>query len=133
MLANPAQHRHIDASDTVGSAVTSSPLTAAGQIFTMEMTYDYDNKTEHYRTENHVTRFEPPRVMEWAVAPAGDEVLGWRWRYEVTPEGENRSTVTRVYDWTGTPEANMSRYGVPAFNECDLASSLDGLAGIFEP
>lgn len=94
----------------------------------MEMTYRDDNQTEHYRTDNHVTVFDEPRCVEWAVAPRGEAPLGWHWRYELDRRGTAKTFVTLTYDWTGTSKKNMRRFGVPLFTEDELQASLAMLA-----
>lgn len=128
LVATPAEHHRFDASGMVGRPVRPTRVTRAGEIFTMEMTYRGDAAIEEYRTDNHVTAFEEGCVVEWAVAPAGGEPLGWRWRYEFAAVGPSRTIVTLTYDWTGTPDANVRRFGVPLFDEDQLADSLRMLA-----
>ncbi|WP_299053169.1 hypothetical protein [uncultured Nocardioides sp.] len=43
-----------------------------------------------------------------------------------------RRRVVLTYDWSGTPEANMLRFGVPLFDERQMAASLALLAGVVE-
>ena len=128
VLATPSEHHRFDASGMVGRAVTSGRMSTAGDAFTMEMTYTDSGQTEHYRTDNVVTALEEGRLIEWAVAAAGGEPLGWRWRYELEPRTPDRTAVRLTYDWTGTSEENKRRYGVPLFTEADLAASLALLA-----
>jgi hypothetical protein len=127
-LITPGEHHQFDASGMVRGSVTPGQLRAVGDTFTMEMTYGSGHDAEHYRTDNVVTRLEPLRCVEWAVAPAGGEPLGWRWRYELRPFGSGGTEVTLVYDWAGTPVENVRRFGVPLFTEADLAASLGLLA-----
>jgi len=128
LLATPGEHHRFDASQMVGEPVTPGRLTRVGDIFTMEMTYRGGGETEHYRTDNHVTVLEEPRCVEWAVAPHGEQVLGWRWRYELERSGPRRTRVALIYDWAGTPEKNMRHFGVPLLTEDQLATSLVMLA-----
>jgi len=128
VLVTPSEHHRFDASNMVGRAVTVGPVSRVGDVFTMEMAYSDSSGTEHYRTDNVVTALDQGRCVEWAVAPAGEEPLGWRWRYELKPCGADRTEVTLTYDWTGTPAPNLLRFGVPLFDEAELAASLDLLA-----
>ena len=112
----------------VGATVTPGPITAVGDVFTMDMVYRAGDFTEHYQVDNHVTVLEAPHCVEWAVAPAGKELLGWRWRYEFEPAGPSRTRVRLIFDWAGTPEQNIRRFGVPLLSEDQLADSLELLA-----
>lgn len=124
-VRRPEHHSDFDASGMVGATLTPQPLTRVGDVFTMEMTYRAEDGTEtHYRTDNHVTAFEWNRLIEWAVAPAGEGLLGWRWRYEFRAEGDSVCVVTETYDWSGASEENRRAYGVPAFARMDLEASL---------
>ena len=58
------------------------------------------------------------------MAPAGGELLGWRWRYAFHADGDAATVVTETYDWAGTSEQNRRDYGVPAFKKADLEASL---------
>lgn len=128
VLATPAQHHRFDASNMVGRAVTPGHLRTVGDVFTMEMTYRTGGETEHYRTDNIVTALDEGRRVEWAVGPAGEKPLGWRWRYDLESSDRGRTIVTLTYDWTGTSAENMRRFGVPLFDEAELAASLALLA-----
>jgi hypothetical protein len=124
-VRRPEHHADFDASGMVGATLTPAPLRAVGDVFTMEMTYTApDGTPTHYRTDNYVTRFVHGRVLEWAVARQGGDILGWRWRYEFAPEGDAVTVVTETYDWSGTSAANREAYGVPAFKKMDLEASL---------
>ncbi|HOA87965.1 SRPBCC family protein [Propioniciclava tarda] len=124
-VRRPEHHTDFDASGMVGRAVTPGPIRNVGDVFTMEMTYtDAAGRETRYRTDNHVTAFEPGRLVEWAVAPAGGELLGWRWRYAFHADGDAATVVTETYDWAGTSEQNRRDYGVPAFKKADLEASL---------
>lgn len=124
-VRRPEHHADFDASGTVGATLTPAPLHAVGDVFTMEMTSTAPDGTDtHYRTDNYVTKFVPGRVIEWAVARQGGDILGWRWRYEFAPEGDAVTVVTESYDWSGTSMANREAYGVPAFKKMDLEASL---------
>jgi hypothetical protein len=129
LIADPARHHDIDASDTVGETETPGRLVGAGQVFTMRMTYRWDDgRVDHYRTDNRVTLFVPDRMLEWSVAPHGGDPLGWRWRYDVLDAHDGATRVLLTYDWSGAPEENIARYGVPLFDADQLGASLDRLA-----
>jgi hypothetical protein len=124
LLATPHRHHEVDASGTVGGNDEDSPITKIGQIFRMNMTHAGADQTVEYQTDNHVTAYTPNRSIAWQVAPVDGEPLGWRWQWELEPKGEDRTTVSLTYDWTGTPPENVAKYGVPMFDERDLTKSL---------
>ena len=132
LLATPEQHRRFDGSDMVGESLTPGKLTKVGDIFTMEMLYVSPDLTQQYRTDNHVTVLDAPRCVEWAVAPAGKELLGWTWRYELEPSGPSSTRVTLIHDWSDTPEHTIKRFSVPLVSQEQLAASLDLLAAAVE-
>lgn len=128
-VRRPENHADFDASDMVGRTLTPGPLQFVGDVFTMEMTWTDDEGNEtHYRTDNHVTAFDPKRVIEWSPAPEGEQPLGWRWRYEFEPLGPSETLVTETYDWSEAPAEARQRYGIPGFTKMDLEASLDLLA-----
>lgn len=127
LLASPHRHHELDASGMVGADEEDTPITKVGQVFRMNMTFRADDgKVTDYQTDNHITAFEPNRVIAWSVAPVDGEPLGWTWRYELAPKKKNdeKTKVALVYDWTGITEESKKQYGVPAFDEDDLDASL---------
>ncbi len=124
-VRRPEHHSDFDATGTVGEAVTTRPIHGVGDAFTTEMIdEDADGNQTQYQLENRVTRFERGRVIEWAAARPGEDLLGWRWRYEFEPEGDAVTVVTLTYDWAGTSEQNRRDYGIPAFRRIELDASL---------
>ncbi len=94
----------------------------------MEMTWTGEEVKEEYLTDNLVSVFAADEQIGWRTGPAGQPALGWEWRYLLEPIDAGRTRVTLTYDWTGTSEENLDRYGVPAFSESELANSLELLA-----
>ena len=132
LLATPEQHRRFDGSDMVGKSLTPGKLTKVGDVFTMEMYYSSPELKQNYVTDNHVTVLESLRCVEWAVAPAGKELLGWTWRYELEASGPASTRVTLIHDWSGTPEPTIRRFSVPLVSREQLAGSLELLAAAVE-
>lgn len=123
MIADPSQHRLFDDSGMVGEPAGGPPH-EVGDVFRMNMTYDDGRTLEHYQSDNHVVAYEPGRVLAWATALPDGAPLGWTWTYELTDESP-RTRVRLTYDWTGTPEENIRRFGVPLSDEHGLARSLE--------
>ncbi|MGI8415571.1 MAG: SRPBCC family protein [Nakamurella sp.] len=128
LLTRPEHHHEIDASGMVGRTRTPGPVGSTGDVFTMEMTWTCNDVTEEYLTDNLVSVFATDEQIGWRTGPAGLPPLGWEWRYLLEPIDAGRTRVTLTYDWTGTSEENLDRYGVPAFAEAALATSLELLA-----
>ena len=130
VLADPAKHASIDGTGWVSEALDSKPLTAAGQIFRMNM-YHPNHPDGNYQTANWVHVFDPPSTISWATGYDGDDGTlrfgGWTWRYDLTPAGPN-TAVTLTYDWSAASDAVRERIGFPPFPPEHLANSLAHLA-----
>jgi hypothetical protein len=124
LLATPHRHHQADASGMVGADEDDLPITKTGQVFRMNMTGNGDGRTVEYQTDNHVTAFTPNRAIGWAVAPSNGEPLGWTWRWDLEPDGDDRTTVSLTYDWTATSVENREKYGLPAFGVEELTASV---------
>lgn len=127
VLIDPAQHTSLDDSGTVGTPVTDELLCRSGQVFTMNMSWDDGAEVTRYQSDNHVTLFVPQRSIAWMTALVGGRPLGWSWRYDLTPI-DGGTEVTLIYDWTGTSEENIERFGVPNRTPEQLQATLRRLA-----
>jgi hypothetical protein len=105
ILANPQRHPDFDGSDMLRGAVTNSPISGIGDIFTMKM----HRLGRDYLMVNYVVEFEPDRRIVWEPAPGdvptafGDPSkvgipAGYRWGYSLTPDGNDATVVTEVFD-----------------------------------
>jgi uncharacterized protein YndB with AHSA1/START domain len=133
VLADPATHAAIDGTGWVREPVDSKPLTDRGQIFRMSMYFANPNRPDgNYQTANRVDVFEPSRAISWATGyDAGDGTLGfggWFWRYDLTPTGPSKTTVTLSYDWSAAADDVRERIGFPPFPPEHLSNSLAHLA-----
>jgi uncharacterized protein YndB with AHSA1/START domain len=131
ILADPAKHAGIDGTGWVGKALDSEPLTAAGQIFRMSMHHP-GHPDGDYQMANRVQVFDPPNSISWAPGnESSDGTLsfpGWIWRYDLTPEGPRRTTVTLSYDWSTVSNPIRTHVGLPPFPPEHLSNSLAHLA-----
>jgi hypothetical protein len=112
ILANPLRHADFDGSDMVRGAVLDRPISGVGDTFIMKMRRLGDD----YLMINYVVEFEPDRRIFWEPAPGdpsraeGDDPskvgvpAGYRWGYILTPEGDDATTVTEVFDAGPLPE-----------------------------
>ena len=105
ILANPQRHMDFDGSDMLRGAVIDRPISGVGETFTMKM----HRLGRDYLMLNYVVEFEPNRRISWEPAP-GDLATaggnpskvgipaGYRWGYTLTPDGDNATVVTEVFD-----------------------------------
>jgi hypothetical protein len=113
ILANPQRHMDFDGSDMLRGAVLDHPISAVGDTFTMKM----HRLGDDYLMLNYVVEFEPDRRIFWEPAPGdpsraeGDDPskvgipAGYRWGYILTPEGDDATVVTEVFDYGTVTEA----------------------------
>jgi hypothetical protein len=107
ILADPQRHVDFDGSGMLRGAVLDRPLSGVGDTFTMKM----HRLGDDYLMLNYVVEFEPDRRIFWEPAP-GDPSraedndpskvgipAGYRWGYILTPESDNVTVVTEVFDF----------------------------------
>jgi hypothetical protein len=117
ILANPHRHMDFDGSDMLRGAVLDRPISDVGDTFTMKM----HRLGDDYLMINYVVEFEPDRRIFWEPAPGdpsraeGDDPskvgipAGYRWGYVLTPDGDDSTVVTEVFDsGTVTDEIRQS-------------------------
>ena len=102
ILASPRRHIDFDGSDMLRGTNHEGSITKVGESFTMKMYRLGDD----YLMINHVVEFDPHKRIFWEPAPGdisraeGNDPskigipAGYRWGYELTPEGENMTIVT---------------------------------------
>lgn len=106
ILANPQRHMDFDGSDMVRGAVFNRPISGVGDTFTMKM----NRLGREYLMINYVVEFEPDRRIFWEpargdLATAGGDPskvgipAGYRWGYNLTPDGDDATVVTEVFDY----------------------------------
>ena len=130
LLATPYRLPEIDPTGTVVSDDNASPVTAAGQVFRMNMLSTGGAEPVSYLAEHHVDAFEHNRLIGWRVVPVDGDPGGWSWRFELNPiEGKKKRTeVTLTYDWSQVSEQNAARFGIPDRDAADLEACLTRLA-----
>jgi hypothetical protein len=112
ILANPQRHMDFDGSAMLRGAVLDRPVSGVGDTFTMKM----HRLGDDYLMINYVVEFEPDRRIFWEPAP-GDPSraedndpskvgipAGYRWGYVLTPDGDDATVVTEVFDYGPLPE-----------------------------
>lgn len=105
VLASPQRHAEFDGSGMLRGADIDRPISAVGEIFNMNM----HRMGRDYSMVNHVVEFEPDRRISWEPAPGDVDTAGgdpskigipagYRWGYILTPDGDNATVVTEVFD-----------------------------------
>jgi uncharacterized protein YndB with AHSA1/START domain len=127
ILSNPDRHVEFDGSGFIRSAEKPQRIQAVGDTFRMNM--EGDHMGGEYQTDNHVTGFQPGKLIAWKPAPAGTEPPGWEWMYELTSEGSDQTEVTLTYDWSAvTDKALLKKIHFPLVSADQLEGSLASLA-----
>ncbi|MHB8221067.1 MAG: SRPBCC family protein [Acidimicrobiales bacterium] len=142
LLANPQRHADFDGSGMLRGADIDRPISDVGDIFSMKM----HRLGDDYLMINYVVEFEPDRRIFWEPAP-GDPSraedndpskvgipAGYRWGYILTPDGDDITVVTEVFDPGPLPE-NLLRDGGEWINGSNpvlasMAASLERLEKI---
>ena len=129
VLTNPERHAELDGSGFVRSDEKTDRIQAVGEVFTMNMSGDHMGGD--YQTDNHVTAFDPHKMVGWKTAPAGTEPPGWEWLWELEPQGPDSTLVTHTYDWTALQDPDRLARAQATTSE-RLRASIDRLAAIAE-
>jgi hypothetical protein len=118
ILANPRRHVDFDGSGMLRGAVLDHPIANVGDTFTMKM----HRLGDDYLMLNYVVEFERDRRIFWEPAPGdpsraeGNDPskvgipAGYRWGYILTPDGDDATVVTEVFDYGPLP-ADLLRDG----------------------
>ncbi len=108
ILSNPQRHVEFDGSGMLRGAVFDRPISGVGDAFTMKMYFD--RLGGDYLMLNHVVEFEPDQRIFWEPAPgdlppAGGMPsaigipAGHRWGFVLTPDDDDATIVTEVFDY----------------------------------
>jgi uncharacterized protein YndB with AHSA1/START domain len=129
VLTNPDRHVEFDGSGFVRSAEKPQRIQAVGDVFRMNM--EGDHAGGEYQTDNHVTGFQPGKLVAWKTAPAGTEPPGWEWMYELKPDAADQTEVSLTYDWSSvTDKALLKQVPIPLVKKDQLEDSLASLASV---
>jgi hypothetical protein len=111
VLANPPRHTEFDGSGMLRGAVFDRPISGVGDAFPMKM----NRLGSDYLMLNHVVEFETDRRIFWEpspgdLTPAGGDPsavgipAGYRWGFTLTPDGDEATIVTEIFDYGYAPE-----------------------------
>jgi hypothetical protein len=125
VLADPTRHKDTEPGGWVRDAIDTSPVTAQGQMFAMNMFLEQAGG--HYVMHNLVTAYDQDRAIAWLPGQLDDEGQhspgGWWWRYDLVAAGAG-TDVTLTYDWSDTVQDFRDTIGVPVFGEDFIEESL---------
>lgn len=122
LLADPQRHGAIDGSGSLLAPVQGPARLGLGDTFGMKMRIVLP-----YRVTNTVVEFELDRRIAWQHAARHV------WRYELSPDGPDRTTVTETWDWSGSPVARpMELMKFPAKNTQSIRRTLRRLKQVIE-
>jgi uncharacterized protein YndB with AHSA1/START domain len=127
-LADPANHARLDTSGMIRSAADASPISAAGDVFVMNM---HNEIRGDHQVENHVIVYESDRAIGWAPAEPGQPPAGHTFVWELAADGTRSTVVSQTYDWSAFTHLDMLDY-LPVVDEKQLRASLDKLADALE-
>jgi hypothetical protein len=112
ILANPSRHIDFDGSGMLRGTAHEGLLTKVGESFTMKM----HRLGDDYLIINHVVELDKHKSIFWEPAPGdisraeGNDPskigipAGYRWGYLLTPEGDNATVVTEIFDYSALPD-----------------------------
>ena len=124
LLADPSKHPLIDGSGSVRAPLPGAPdRLGIGDTFGMNMKIGLT-----YRIENTVVEFEEDRLIAWR------HFNGHRWRWQLTPLGDDATEVTETFDWsTARLPLLLDLSPVPRRNKASMERSMEQLARLFQP
>ena len=129
LLSDPARHAEIDGSGTVRAAVGTTPISAVGDVFVMEMHRAARAAGADYRTDNHVVRLKHDRRIAWTTALVDATPSGFFWEFELQSEDELTTEVVHTYDWSQVSDpAVLARVSFPQVSAQEMQATLDRLA-----
>ncbi|MCW2811185.1 MAG: hypothetical protein JWP61_1643 [Friedmanniella sp.] len=127
LLTNPDRHAEFDGSGFVRSADKAQRIQGVGDTFRMNMVGDHMGG--EYQTDNHISGFQPGKLIAWKTAPAGTEPPGWEWMYELTSEGSGATQVSLTYDWSKVTDKDLlKKISFPLVSADAMDASLASLA-----
>ena len=120
LLADPTRHQEIDGSGTVQGTSGESRQLQLGDQFGMKMKWGIP-----YSVKSTVKEFEQDRLIAWA------HFGGHRWRYELEPLDDGRTTVTETFDYSTalTPWA-YDWANIPTGHEGNIEATLERLEAV---
>lgn len=127
VLTLPARHKDFDGSGMVRASEDTERITKNGEQFVMNM-YAEDMGGD-YQMYNHVTAFDPNKMVGWQPAQEKNksEPAGWEWLYELRSLDAGDTEVSLTYDWSKVSDPKLKAI-FPKVSEEDMEQSLNLLA-----
>jgi hypothetical protein len=134
IVSSPEGHVRIDGSGMLEAAPGSSPVTAVGDTFDMDMDRtplsDIPGLVK-YQVRNTVTQFVPGRLFEWAVGtPERPNLYGHVYGWQIEPVSDTECDVTNYCDWTAVAQKYLDRRPWPVVPAEMLEQSVGNLERI---
>jgi hypothetical protein len=110
VVADPRRHTEIDGSDMLRGALAEAHVTGVGDEFVLKMYLA--RLGGDYEMINRVVEFEPNRRIIWEPRrhDLDDPAAGHLWGFELTPDGDQATLVTEVFDCSAWPEQERVMY-----------------------
>jgi hypothetical protein len=131
IVSSPEGHVRIDGSGMLEAAPGAKPLTAAGDVFVMEMDRTPLNDIPglvKYKVRNTVTQIVPDQLIEWTIGAVDQPPLGHVYGWKLEAVSDTETDVTNYCDWTNiTPELRARRPDWPIVPVSMLEQSVANL------
>ncbi|GGG24586.1 polyketide cyclase [Rhodococcoides trifolii] len=129
VLSNPQRHLKLDGSGFIRGVDHADRIQKVGDVFTMNMNMQGDDKAGEYKTDNHVSGYAKDKLLAWKTAPAGAEPPGYEWLWELESQGPNETLVRHTYDWSHvTDKKLLAHLRIPLVTKDQLMDTLGRLA-----
>lgn len=129
VLSNPERHQKLDGSGLIRGVDHADRIQKVGQVFTMNMNMQGDDKSGEYKTDNHVSGYAKDKLLAWQTASSGEKPPGWEWLWELESQGPNETLVRHTYDWSKvTDKKLLAHLRIPLITKDQLLETLGRLA-----
>jgi hypothetical protein len=110
LLADPGRHPDIDGSGMLRTGATNTVVSGVEDVFAMKMHRD---DLGDYEMNNYVVEYDLNRRIGWEPGPGEGHPAaaeypvgtrgGWRWTFELAPDGPGATVVTEIFDCAAAP------------------------------
>lgn len=127
LLTLPSRHQEFDGSGFVRADDKAQRIQAVGDVFAMNM--EGEHMGGEYRMYNHVSAFDPNKMVGWKPAQEAtkDTPGGWEWLYELKALDAGDTEVSLTYDWSKVEDPKLLSI-FPLVSEEQMEQSLNLLA-----
>jgi hypothetical protein len=124
VLIDPRKHPEIDGSNSVVDFIKAPEKLKLGSKFSMHVRMGVK-----YPIVNEVIQFEENKVIAW------QHFAKHIWKYELTDNGDETTTVTETWDWSRCPyveRKGLELAGFPKRNLENIKKTLENLKKLLE-